>query len=204
MAFACTENFDSYTNGDNLIGKNGGSGWTNAWQFLNGLGVVNVSNAFAQSGTLSVISTDSYYLRDYTSLTVGSIDFWLYFPSSLGDVPVVTLRTSGDAPVVTIKNDASNNMVYYTGTVFNTIVATPIGSWFKVTIEIDETNQAGKVNITVNGTNTGWVSGETGAGATTRIRFANTGFYTDSIAPTAAADAAVTPIPTLLLMGVGT
>src|SRR5258708_2944590 len=82
-----TENFDSYSNGDNIFGKAGGSGWSANWNDLGGAGSSEITNTQAQSGTLSMTPNSGHNpYRDFTQVDVGSIDFYFY-------------QTSGDSVI---------------------------------------------------------------------------------------------------------
>lgn len=193
--FTATENFDSYANGDQINTKNGGSGWTNAWNTFNLVTQPVVSNTQAQSGSLSLLTTGAASRRDFSTVTVGSLDFWLYIPANLGDTALVNLQSSTGQNVMIVKSDASNNIAYYDGTSFHAIVAEPLNRWFKVTFQLDQVGHSGQGNWTVDGTNTGWVTDTDATNNAQRFTVSNatSAYYIDSIGPTSSGVTAATP-----------
>jgi hypothetical protein len=184
MAFVATENFDSYANGDNISGKTGGSGWTTAW--TNG-DPGSVTNAQAQSGTLSLLTgAGTNPSRDMTNVTIGSQDSWFYVNTDTG---LVRYYNSGNL-LIAIRT-SSGNVEAYDGSDYNVVAAFTNNTWFKVTIELDQTNQAYKYRTSVNGgTPTAWMSRNLDVTATGVDRWLTfEGFYSDTIEPSAAASA---------------
>lgn len=73
------ENFDSYTNGDDINGLNGGSGWSGAWSASNADGESDVSNAQSVSSPNSLqlyrLSTEPSATRSFSGETSGTIRY---------------------------------------------------------------------------------------------------------------------------------
>lgn len=199
MAFLCTENFDSYANGDNLSGKSGGSGWTTNWVSA---GTGEITNAQAQSGTLSMLpdaTTNPY--RDFTNVTVGTLDFYFYIVS--GDQTLVRLYNTGTA-LIYLKT-LSNQVQVYNGVAYENVGAYSNATWTKMTIELDQTAQPYKARYRVGaGAFSSWISRAGNVvltGVDRFLTFENP--YYDSIAPGSATATTTTPVSTLSLLGCG-
>lgn len=199
MSFLATENFDSYTNGDAINGKSGGSGWSTNWSST-GAGA-DVTNTQAQSGTLSLLPTATTNpSRDFTNVTIGSHDSWFWYTTDTG---LVRYYNTG-ALLIAIRTNAGN-VEAYDGVAYQVVGAVSTSTWFKVTIELDQTNQPFKYRCSVNGgTPTAWLSRNLDVTATGVDRWLTfEGFFSDSIAPSGGGATTFVPVPQLLSLGAG-
>lgn len=195
------ENFDSYTNGDNLNGKNGGTGWSGAWTDV-ALSLYVVSNAQSVSSPNSVsftTSTGQEAAIKRSVTTASSVD---------GDVVEFQFRkttTSVNLP----------NIQFYSGGTFITFVVfdtsgaitlngTNVGSysantWYKIDVQFDYTNDRARVSVD-GGAYSSYVAFSTAVSSLDTIWLSNSAagsgsmtVYWDSIQAPAAATVASSP-----------
>lgn len=183
MAFLCTDNFDSYANGANL-GNNtaaGGTGWTSNWG-VNLTGPATATNAQSLSSPNSALVTLNQIDRLFSAVSVGVLNYSFY---KTADDIVFYLRDGATNFVINRIN--AGNFEYYDGTSFNSLGAVSSSAWHTVSIEIDQTNQAGKVRYKIDGgAFSSWFLRADGGVSTScdRILLWGTGnVYVDSISP---------------------
>lgn len=204
MAWPATENFDGYTNGNNLNTLNGGSGWGGAWVVVKG--TYTITTAQSSSSPNSVVMTSSLGIEEEaTRLLTSNTD---------GDKVTFAMRSTG----------AANNQrfyfvsgtTYYAGLFMNhlgnialgatTIGTWTINTWYVFVVELDYTNDRFRASIN-GGAFSSFVNFDAAVSSTSKISMgisqdsgvSNT-YYWDSIAPVAA----TTATPNYLsLMGAG-
>lgn len=180
MAFLATENFDSYTNGDDINGKSGGSGWTTNWASGAGAAVTNAQFQSSPNSLLPAAGTNPS--RDFTNVTVGSHSWYFRYNGTSG---IVRYYNSGNL-LIAVRTD-SGNVEIYNGASYVSIGSQISDSWMKVTIEVDQVAQPYKYRASLNdGTFSSWISrnlDETATGVDRWLSFE--GIYYDTIAPVA-------------------
>lgn len=158
MAFTCFENFDSYPDGS-IANRSGGDGWapctggwTGVWQIGAGTWAVQGTTVKGGSKALSVTRSGMDWMyRGFTNTTVGILDVWMRKDSN----------SSGKAMLVICENTSSKGIILFEtdGKVYGynnasggyQEVATYVAdTWYKVSIEIDKTNQANNYRVRLN------------------------------------------------------
>lgn len=169
-AWAGEENFDSYTNGSNLDGLTGGSGWSGVgWVGADGTAfLIDNSQSVNTPNSTSMTSGSSADNRHYRALSVGiTTDATVYVSVRTSDV------TNNSGPYVGLIQGApftdyacyvqfghnSGQVSYFNGTSWVNIKAISNNTWYRVGMETDTVNQLNKCLYTIdNGNSTGWVT----------------------------------------------
>jgi hypothetical protein len=157
MALAIEDNFESYSVGS-INTLNGGSGWSGTWAEVGSncdieSSVVNTGTRAAQdtdglSGAVRAWSAESagvFYVSIRAGVFANSGAF--YLKSGASGILFVSCRATGPA------------IGYYNGSVYATLVAGVVNTWYRIGIEWDNTNQANKWRLNVDGgTWTSWAN----------------------------------------------
>lgn len=178
-----TENFDSYTNGDNLNGKNGGSDWAGAWSVS--AGTVTVSNAQSKSGLSTYLNVGTA-VRAFSAVTTGVLSISA-FPLQTNKNCDIYLRNAGLDTVVQILFVSNGQLWVYDGGVAVNLLTYSANTWYDLLIELDSVNQPNKFRIKIGeGAWSSWYAVRN-SGAVTDLWLNNSSsggsMYIDSIAP---------------------
>jgi hypothetical protein len=158
MAWAATENFDSYTNGVDLHSLNGGSGWTGAW-VRGDASTVAITNSYylnSPNGCGDVgPSSEPSYTRTFTALsgTTNVMHFAVMFTSTAGSSGGrnygMTLVSSDSAAYTTIRLDYNGNRIYMYSSGGGGVIVIQSGvsadTWYHIYVNFDITNLQAKV-----------------------------------------------------------
>jgi hypothetical protein len=152
MAWAATDNFDSYSDGD-LNSQNGGTGWSAAWT---GNTLYDVQGTVTKSGSKAIVLVDNgsepEIGRKLTAVTDGSVHvsmrrnttsvdsqgFWL----TEGSTPTEANRVCG------VQFNASGNIIAV-GSGSTTLQSYSADTWYDVDIQFDCATD--KFRVSING-----------------------------------------------------
>jgi len=181
MAFP-TDNLDSYTSGDSLVGLNGGTGWSGAWAGKAGTGDAIVrntqsdtaSNSFSINFDTAGNGNSEGVIRSFPNTTVGTFSF--------------AFRTDGNEDRVRIYNGTtekirlrlSNIVRQHDGSLGSdrTLVSgLSTSAWHTITVEIDQSAQPGKARVKVDSTQYDWYDMVDNSGSNSTLNLLNVGGF---------------------------
>lgn len=172
MAWVATDDFESGSNGANIAGTSGGSGWSAAWSKEGSANDWIYSNSTPISGTLSASHTpssasDTGVTRNMTSaVTSGTVTFKVYRTSNSTGVMYAMVRDSGDAAAGVMLN-ASGNIVDLAG---STIQAYSASTVYTINIEFDYGTDQYRISVD-GGAYSSWINMAAAGTSATRFIF---------------------------------
>lgn len=159
---AFVEQFDSYSNGNNLDTLNGGSGWNGAWaRNTQNAALLTVSNAQSVSTansllfSTSVFSTAQDYQRQFGS-AISSGTFYLSWRTTGTQTNVKNINLangSGGNNIILQHMHTGNKLQYFNGGGYTDLFSFTNDTWYRIGIQIDAVGNANKAryNVSSNG-----------------------------------------------------
>lgn len=202
MAWVAEEDFDSYTNGNDLNGKSGGSGWSAAWS---GGTAFDISNAQSYDSPNSCITTnaDQNISRSLTSATTsGTLYFAVKCTAMASDFQVDFKVGASAAFRFSFRNTDNIEILGAVTTVYNSAFSTSL--WYLWEVVYNGTTADIRIH---DGTSWGATSSALAYGTTgdvTQIAFnggASQTCYVDKITATNPLVSAA--VPSMATLGVG-
>ena len=180
FAYSATDDFDSYSNNDDISGKNGGSGWTSNWQAGTGDGTVVNTVSDSSPNSLAVVANPT---RSFTQIQDGTLCFAFNDVSGPSNTVLIRFTNSGNN-TIQINLDGSGNLTYYNGSTFVSWGTYSSNAWHTVCVQIDQTNHPYEAQYNIDG---GSYSGYSSRSDSTQtsvdgiVTFGTSGLYYDSI-----------------------
>lgn len=153
-AWAATESFESYADGNNLDTRNGGSGWSGAWS-ESSAGRYVISNASAaDSTTLSarhnstgVNGIEPTASRSFTAVSDGS-EMVFYMKKTVHGVDgnYVYLLNGATAALYIGFDPSGNIQAGHSGGETALLSSSSADTWYKITIEVSASSYRAKVD----------------------------------------------------------
>ena len=158
---ALLEQFDGYTNGDDLASKNGGSGWSAAWSISTG-GAFLVTNAQSVSSPNSVKTTNTaapFATRAFASQSAGTIYVSVRPESGINNHNFVGVDDTPGNTKVIVDFYSDNNIQYYNGTSYVSFGTWSANTWYRIGIQWDNAGHANQARYNIdNGAWTSWAN----------------------------------------------
>lgn len=184
MAFTAAEDFDSYTNGEDLASKNGGSGWAAAWSTNQGTGSLLVSttqfidspNSIAWTGAGSNLGP--LYNRQFSTALTGTSNYihvamWISDPSTTngGYWEMYVANSALNVYAVVGANTAQGKITLRgrLGATVDLLTGMSANTWYHVYLDLDVTNEQvrGYASTTIPQAVPTWSSYSSGVGTGT-------------------------------------
>lgn len=156
--FSSVDSFESYDTGT-LVGGAGGSGWSGNWN-TGGTVVSSPTN----SGSRAINAGTGTAKRSMTAASDGTMTMWIRTGNTTDAGAIYIYSASSRVVLLSFCNPSGLVFKVYTNSGYVEVPGTcSIDTWYKVTLDLDSTNQANKFRLQINdNTTTGWVtSGET-------------------------------------------
>lgn len=174
MSFVSTESFDSYSNGDNINTKSGGSGWAGNW--VVGSGTWTVTTAQHHDGTNSLTSATfgSHVYRAVQPQTVGEMSFYMRRDTNTTKAWYLNLcdsTTLGAGTKVVVGMEVGNIVAYDNSTQRILVSSFNANQWYKIKIKYGHVSNKFAVSIDDGAYSADYAFSFGGTGAITYAQF---------------------------------
>lgn len=198
-AWAATETFESYSNGANMNGASGGSGWTDNWATAGSTWIASTGSSY--QGTVGARTTTSFMQRNFTAISSGTVTLYVALKRTVrgaNDSRVYVQNTAQNGGIGIHFTTGGNITVERSGGADTIVTSYTADQWyvFRITINRDAWTASVDYSTSAYGTAGTWTTGVTNvamfgsASNLTNYRYECdnlTGgglYYTDYISPT--------------------
>lgn len=165
MAWTATEDFESYTIGNNFAGGTGGSNWTGAWTDRGGSTWTVETGPTGAEGTKSArciaTSNNTNYSRDYTAISEGSASWQMRLSTTTPNADQGVFLGTTVSGKMFVRFGSTGNIEMYDGDLVGwaSIQAYSADTWYRIDVEFDAAGQPNKYRVRVDsGTWTAWTT----------------------------------------------
>jgi len=202
-AFISVETFDSYSTSSDLLGANGGSGWTGAWTAGGGGDwIVGTAPAGGQGGNaVKNVGVNAFeMIRGFTAITSGTASWRAYLTITNPDDFMGVVLMEGATGKMFVRLGPAGNVEIYDSAIpaYVTVAAYSASTWVTIDIDFNAGTQPNLYRARVNnGTYSGYKTVETGSYTNIdgiRLESTDTGvrdFWIDDIKTPSAASSVV-------------
>lgn len=152
-AWVATDNFESYTIGNNLNTLNGGTGWATAWSVSGGASSATIIATPTGGDGANAAQCDvatAQCSRTFTGTTSGTVSFMVQFNAAISSNADTVLRAGASTRAYCTFDTSGNYRCLNASAAWtNIIVGVTANTWYTIKIKFD--TGAGTFQVSANG-----------------------------------------------------